>query len=344
MSIKEIVDAKITFVSLVGKGANGKDFLIVKSDDVAPSVVRETSIIKIDEEKHLVTGIVYEPDTIDSQGEFMSAPAIEKAAHDFLMNYRNIDKSHSFEAEDAKVVESYIAKTDHDIEGATIKKGTWVMTTYIGDTAIWEQVKKGELNAYSMGGSGKRIERPDMEGTVGKTDDADMKGFFAVMKDAFKEFFTGKLASPSEVSPVLAKQDVEKAGKKISADRLKQLKAAQAALNTIISEATPSEEGEEDMAMTKEQMTELFKEQLSPITERLEKLEKAEPQADPEKDPAAGNELTPEVLKEAMNEVVKPLEERLASLENSRGLKKSDDESDDKTVKKESSPFDGLFV
>ncbi|MGQ7174092.1 XkdF-like putative serine protease domain-containing protein, partial [Escherichia sp. R-CC3] len=38
-----------------------------------------------DEEKRLVYGIVYEPDTLDAHGDFTDAETIEKAAHEFML-------------------------------------------------------------------------------------------------------------------------------------------------------------------------------------------------------------------------------------------------------------------
>lgn len=191
---REIKNAKITHVSLVNKGANGQDFLIIKSED-EPTISKDIPIIKVDDDKQLVTGIVYEPETVDSQGEFMTAEEIEKAAHTFMKDYHNIDKQHTFKNEDADVVESYVAKSDHKIGDQEIKKGTWVMTTHIGDEEIWKDIKKGKIKGYSMGGSGQRVEHDNASQKVNKEDNESLessgneeyKGFFDVMKS----FFTG---------------------------------------------------------------------------------------------------------------------------------------------------------
>lgn len=157
--LREITSACITHVSLVKKGANGVPFLIVKSDESEPDFVTVNDIIKTDDEKRLVTSIVYEPDVPDSQGDFMKAETIEKTAYDFMENYQNIDINHTFEAnENVKIVESYIAKCDFNIGNRKIIKGSWVMTTKINDDAIWKDVKKGNYNGYSMGGTGTKVE------------------------------------------------------------------------------------------------------------------------------------------------------------------------------------------
>lgn len=79
----EISDAKIAFISLVDRAANQQKFLIVKADNYNADFTMTGEILKADSEKHTVTGIVYEPDTEDSQGDFMTAEEIEKAAHYF---------------------------------------------------------------------------------------------------------------------------------------------------------------------------------------------------------------------------------------------------------------------
>lgn len=69
-------------------------------------------INEYEEEQQLVYGIVYEPDVENSHGDYMTAPSIEKAAHGFMKDARNIDKQHDFNAGVGEVVESYIAPAD----------------------------------------------------------------------------------------------------------------------------------------------------------------------------------------------------------------------------------------
>ena len=71
--MNEISDAKIAFISLVDRAANQKKFLIVKADNYNANFTMTGEILKADCEKHTVTGIVYEPDTEDAQGDFMTA-------------------------------------------------------------------------------------------------------------------------------------------------------------------------------------------------------------------------------------------------------------------------------
>ena len=179
----ELTNLRATHVSYVTKGANKKKFFLMKSDNVTPVFQRDFRIIKGDDEKQIVYGVVYEPDEVDTQGEFANADEIEKAAHQFLSDSRNVDLQHNFVPGAGTVVESYVAPVDFEIEGQNIKKGAWVMAT-IADDEVWESIKKGEITGYSMAGTATKT-------TVAKNEapDDETKGLFNVLKD----FFTGKV-------------------------------------------------------------------------------------------------------------------------------------------------------
>jgi len=115
------------------------------------------AILKADEEQRLVYGVVLEPDTVDSQGDTISADEIEKAAHRFLVKSRVVGDRHSKKAK-AEVVESYIAPIDFEWGGQKVKKGSWVLGVHISDDRLWNAVKKGEYQSFSVGGFGVREE------------------------------------------------------------------------------------------------------------------------------------------------------------------------------------------
>lgn len=157
-----ITDAKISFVSLVDKAANKKQFLITKAKDGHADFSTYGKIIKTDKDSHYVTGIVYEPMAEDAHGNYMTAKEIQKAAYWYAKNGNKVDLQHSFEkCEGADVVESWIAKSDCKIGDTEIKKGTWLMTMEITDTDVWNAIEKGEITGFSMGGVGKYSETDD---------------------------------------------------------------------------------------------------------------------------------------------------------------------------------------
>lgn len=173
----EITDAKIQFVSLVDKAANKRQFLIKKEDGGKATFATYGRIVKADAENHYVTGVVYEPMAEDSHGNFMTEAEITKAAYWFAKNGNKVDLQHSFEPLDgASVVESWIAKADFDIDGETIKKGTWLMTVEVADESVWEGIEKGEITGFSMGGLGNYSEEDVELDNVSKQETSEKKG------------------------------------------------------------------------------------------------------------------------------------------------------------------------
>jgi len=152
-----ITNAKISFVSLVDKAANKKQFLITKADDGSAKFTTYGRILKADADRHFVTGIVYEPDTEDTQGEYMTEEEIIKAESWFMKNSGAVDIQHNFEkCAGCSVVESFVAKSDMTIEEKPVKKGSWVMTVEVTDPDVWTAIKKGEITGFSMGGMAER--------------------------------------------------------------------------------------------------------------------------------------------------------------------------------------------
>lgn len=172
----EIKNAQISFVSLVDKAANKKTFAIIKSEE-NPTIEKNIPILKVDDEKRIVTGIVYEPDILDAHGEFMAADEIEKAAHRFLKDFRNIDKQHDFVATETEVVESWITKEDGKLGEQEVKKGTWLLSVHVPDDDTWDEIRKGELTGFSMGGVGERVEH------IEKSEAEQATGLLQVIKN-----------------------------------------------------------------------------------------------------------------------------------------------------------------
>lgn len=155
----EITDAKISFISLVDKAANKKRFIVVKAENGKANFTTQGKIIKKDSKSHFVTGVVYEPCVEDAHGNYMTEDEITKAAYWFAKNGNQVDLQHSYETlNGAKVVESWIAKADFEIDGETVRKGTWLMTVEIEDEGVWKAVEKGEITGFSMGGIGNYSE------------------------------------------------------------------------------------------------------------------------------------------------------------------------------------------
>jgi len=143
-------------------------------------------------------GIVYEPDTVDLQGDFTDAEEIRKASWNYMKKMQELSKRgakaeetlhkivdaieggedleieisefenaeiekrlgvmHSVINPDlGRIVESYIAPVDMEINGRIVKAGTWLMGIQ-WQPAIYERIQDGDFTGYSMGGRGERVE------------------------------------------------------------------------------------------------------------------------------------------------------------------------------------------
>lgn len=171
-----ISNAHISFVSLVDKAANLRTFLITKQKDDKANFQTSGKILKVSDEdnKHYITGIVYEPMTEDYHHNYMTADEIEKACHWFAKNGNQVDIQHCFVKEEGlEVVENYIAPCDMTIGEEPIVKGTWLMKVECTNDDVWEAVQKGEITGLSMGGLG---DYADVDVDISKSEgDADDK-------------------------------------------------------------------------------------------------------------------------------------------------------------------------
>ncbi len=177
----EISEAKISFVSLVDKAANKRDFIIVKADDER-GFTTDGKILKIDNDSHFVTGVVYEPMEEDAHGNFMAEEEIQKACYWFAKNGNSVDLQHNENKIDkCYVVENWVTKSDSEINGQNVKKGTWVMTVEVDDSELFDKIQKGEINGFSMGGVGKYSNID----TVIEKAESNKKGLFKQLANLF---------------------------------------------------------------------------------------------------------------------------------------------------------------
>ena len=103
--------------------------------------------------------MIAEPDTVDAQGDVMSAENIEKMAHNFLLRSRKFNNRHDWKAVDAAPVESWIQREATVLPGERIKAKSWVVGVKGFADHIWEKVLAGEYQSFSIGGRGVRVPR-----------------------------------------------------------------------------------------------------------------------------------------------------------------------------------------
>jgi hypothetical protein len=124
----------------------------------------EAPIRKVDTVRQIAYGVVLEPrgpDDPDTQGDWYTAQDVELAAHGFMTEVTKGsgfgDLLHDGTTRAGYPVESFIAPVDFELGGQLVRKGSWVMGMHYPDPAIWGRIEKGELAAFSVGGSGTRI-------------------------------------------------------------------------------------------------------------------------------------------------------------------------------------------
>ena len=109
-----------------------------------------------------VLGPVLVPESVDKQGDIISADEIEKAAHSYMEDSQRPGLMHQLMlgTRDAQVVESYIVRKSFKAGDRTIKRGTWLCAMRIYDSKLRKLVREGNLKGYSIGGHGHATEEP----------------------------------------------------------------------------------------------------------------------------------------------------------------------------------------
>ena len=124
-------------------------------------------IAKKDYERQLIYGVVLSPYEIDSWKDYENDHEVEDAAHRYMVNVWKGEKPEAIGAEHEKPIraiplESFIAPVDFRYEGSPdepqyiVKKGDWVVVSFIADKKEFEKCVNGEYVGYSMQGTGYR--------------------------------------------------------------------------------------------------------------------------------------------------------------------------------------------
>ena len=151
--------------------------------------ISELLVLSKTAEKRYTLGVVYEPDTVDTQGEFAKAADIEAAAWEFLARMQTLAKSGFAivkacqDGEDVEVdvtdlvkaadglddqhaqtdeplgtiVESFVAPAELRVNGHVVKAGAWLLGV-IWTPEMFAKIKAGERTGLSMFGHATRVE------------------------------------------------------------------------------------------------------------------------------------------------------------------------------------------
>jgi hypothetical protein len=129
----------------------------------------ECQIFKRDEEKRVALSVALKASggangiRADSQKDILTAEEVEKTAYGFMLNSRQFDLHHksTLPTSRAAVVESYLAPVDFQAGRTQVKAGDWIVGVHFADPVLWQKVRAGEIQAFSIKGTGKR--RPVQE-------------------------------------------------------------------------------------------------------------------------------------------------------------------------------------
>ena len=120
----------------------------------------EATIVAKAQDKQLAYGLILRPNVPDAQGDIYNEEEVEKAAHWYAAHsLGKADWLHEEELPrgDAVLVESFVAPIAFDWNGFEVKRGDWLGTMWVRNKEKWEAVKKGEIQAFSIKGQGKRM-------------------------------------------------------------------------------------------------------------------------------------------------------------------------------------------
>jgi len=197
---REILRAKINFISLCKKGKNRVE-AIYKSDTGLSSLTLET-VCKASEnfdEEGLLYACVYPPNMEDADGHWASPTAIRDMAHEALSLGVKLDLFHDeqpLSPDRAAIVESTIIQKGDTRFGDPAKlSGGWGTVIKLRDPALRKRYREEGWNGVSMAGDAETIERPIPESVL--------KGFMQSAVRRIQNVFGGnspetvQLKSPS---------------------------------------------------------------------------------------------------------------------------------------------------
>lgn len=251
-------------------------------------------IVWKDEAKRIVYGPVLVPDVEDSDGDVVTAEKIEAVAHKFLEEYRLMEHMHSLKSI-AHPVESYLAPVDMELGDTVIPKGTWVVGAKINDDGAWEEVTKGQLTGFSI------VAVPT--GATKKT--ATKKLTLRDIEKSGQDWEVIAIGLVDEPAVPLAKWTAVKRDES-AWERLKS-----ALFSSKEKQESPStKEVDVDEKELKELVTTAVTEATTPLSERLDALEKSAKEKDDEQKPAPKSTEEPEgITKEQLDEALKKASE-----------------------------------
>lgn len=145
-------------ISLVELPAIESNFLCFSKED--------TFKFAVEDEQRIITGPVMIPEKrmlrLDDYGNeyyvYFSEETIKQAAYRWLQENMNhqFNLEHSTNTNKVDVIESWIVNDSRNDKAASLgfslPKGTWMMSCKVNDDELWQSIKEGEYNGFSVEG------------------------------------------------------------------------------------------------------------------------------------------------------------------------------------------------
>lgn len=132
-------------------------------DRLVEKVSIVSDVFKVNDEHRMVYGWASvvtkagEP-VVDIQGDVIKADELVAATTEFMKSVRDAKEMHEGGVI-GQVVHSFPITNDIAKSlGLSSENEGWIVGMYVADDAVWDRVKKGELKAFSIGGSATRKE------------------------------------------------------------------------------------------------------------------------------------------------------------------------------------------
>ena len=148
-------DSEVYCISLVQDPA-------IEVNYVALSKEKPLQVLLEKEDKHIILGCALVPDKPiyrrDGGEEFyiqFSAETIEKLAHSYIANNRiySFSTDHKDLTDDVYIIETWLKTSENDKSkdyGLDVPIGSWLIMAKVENDAIWNRIKEGELQGFSI--------------------------------------------------------------------------------------------------------------------------------------------------------------------------------------------------
>lgn len=152
----ELENSEVYAISLV-------EFPAIEEEFIALSKEKKEKVILMDEEKHIIIGCVLKPDFPiyrydDIRGEYyikFSKNTIEHLSQEFIKRKdKSITLDHESDTNKVEVIESWVKvdmeKDKSNAYGLDVPVGSWLISCKVNDENIWQSIKNGERNGFSI--------------------------------------------------------------------------------------------------------------------------------------------------------------------------------------------------